>query len=229
MTEKDFVPETFGKWTTLGAPFSKQTASQRKIYVLCRCECGKEREVVLSCLQSGRSKACRSCSKVKNGWKLGCRHPDPVIRAMAWRRNNLIERCYNPKDPDYHNYGGREITVCDPWLDPIHGFDNFLKDMGLPPAPGLTIDRIDNSKGYSPENCRWATDEEQANNKRTNRPITYNDVTKNLGQWAKFLGIQKDTLRLRLEYGWSVEKAFTTPVRIKRSLTAKAAKQKPAV
>lgn len=228
MTEKDFVPETFNKWTTLGAPFSKQTTCGKRTYVLCRCECGKKAEIALYDLQKGRSKSCLACTQVTNGWKLGFNHPDPVIRRLARKRHGMIRRCYDPKDINYPNYGGREITVCARWLDPIHGLNNFIEDMGVPPDLELEIDRINNSEGYSPENCRWATKEEQANNRRTNRPITYNDVTKNLCQWAKFLGMHKDTLRYRLECGWSVEKAFTMPISIQHSLSSKAAKQKPA-
>ena len=81
---------------------------------------------------------------------------------------------------------------------------------------GLTSDRIDNSKGYSPDNCRWVTIKEQSNNRRSNRNITYKGQTKTLMQWSEELGMNFFTLRDRLDSGWSIEKAFTRPVKRKQ-------------
>src|SRR5262249_18282820 len=116
--------------------------------------------------------------------------------------------CTNKKCVDYPNYGGRGIMVCDRW----HTFDNFLADMGEKPA-AKSIDRIDNNKGYSPENCRWATLIEQANNKRSNVRLTFNGRTQSIKQWAMETGIPYKTLYYRIRYSsWPVEEALSTPV-----------------
>lgn len=125
--------------------------------------------------------------------------------------NDMKRRCCNPKCPDYKDYGGRGITVCSEWYIP-HSWKGFLvfKEWALANgySDDLTVDRIDVNKGYSPDNCRWATAKEQANNKRNNRLIIYKGKTKNISQWSRELGIHKDTLRYRLDHNWSVERAF---------------------
>lgn len=120
----------------------------------------------------------------------------------------MLSRCLNPNAPHYADYGGRGITVCERWRE----FSNFYADMGAKP-PGLTLERIDNDKGYSPENCRWATREEQARNRRSNRLITYEGVTATLAETARRVGMGVTTLRGRLDAGWSVEEAITKPSR----------------
>jgi hypothetical protein len=110
----------------------------------------------------------------------------------SWR--NMRRRCTNPSDDAYPNYGGRGITVCERW----ESYDAFFEDMGNP-APGLSLDRIDNSKGYSPENCRWATVREQLNNQRRNVVIEHSGIKMTIGRWATHLGLQYDTLYKRLE------------------------------
>ena len=118
-------------------------------------------------------------------------------------------RCYNPRQRQYKDYGGRGIKVCDRWL---HSFENFLEDMGERP-PGTTLERMDNDGDYCPENCKRATRVEQGNNTRTNKWITYEGETLTLHQWSTRLGINPGTLYSRLRSpGWSVEKAFTKPI-----------------
>lgn len=120
----------------------------------------------------------------------------------------MKSRCENPRNARYADYGGRGITVCDRWKD---SFENFIADMGPPPTPSHSIEREDNSRGYEPGNCRWATDIEQGNNQRSNVLIEYNGKTQTIAQWARELGMNYQTLRQRIQkYGWSVERAFSS-------------------
>lgn len=117
-------------------------------------------------------------------------------------------RCLNPSYGNYANYGGRGIKVCDRWLE---SFENFLADMGEAPR-GTSIDRIDNDGHYTPENCRWATDSEQQNNKRDTVLLTANGKTQTINEWAKETGLDVALIRNRIKrHGWSVEKAINTP------------------
>lgn len=118
-------------------------------------------------------------------------------------------RCSRSTDPGYKNYGGRGITVCDRWLE---SFENFLADMGEPPTPKHSLERVDNDSGYSKENCKWATRAEQLRNKRTNRWISYRGRTMCLEDWAREVGITNHGLAGRIDKsGWSIERALTTP------------------
>lgn len=119
---------------------------------------------------------------------------------------SMKTRCYNPKNKSYEHYGGRGITVCDRWLK----FENFLEDMGERPG-GMSIDRVDTSLGYYPENCRWATQKQQQRNRSDNWLIEYNGQKRCLSEWSELLGINRHTLTRRLK-SWSVERAFTAPL-----------------
>lgn len=126
---------------------------------------------------------------------------------------SVKQRCYNPNHTEYHRYGARGIKVCKRW----RSFDNFFADMGERPSKNYSIDRINNDKDYKPSNCRWATAKEQANNRRSNRLLTFNGKAQNMKQWATEIGIPYVTLYQRLsKQGWSVERALTeTPVESK--------------
>lgn len=119
---------------------------------------------------------------------------------------NMKTRCLNKKNNNYSNYGGRGITICDKWLE----FGGFYEDMKKGYSTGLTLDRIDNNGDYSKENCRWATAKEQANNRRRCKVITFNGMTKNLTQWAEFMGIKRSTIMQRyFSYKWPINKVLT--------------------
>lgn len=125
--------------------------------------------------------------------------------------DNMIQRCSNEKYPRYRDYGGRGISVCDEWKE-YACFSVWAKANGY--SDSATIDRIDNDKGYSPDNCRWVSYEVQNNNQRSNYYITYRNSTHTLAEWAKILNINYETLKCRLRRNhWDVDKAFTTPVR----------------
>jgi hypothetical protein len=125
-----------------------------------------------------------------------------------WRA--MHNRCYNSNVKCYGDYGGRGIFVDEKWHSK-EGFAAFLKDMGQRPQ-GATLDRIDNNGPYSKDNCRWATRDEQANNKRNNRWITANGKTQTMAQWAKELGCNPSNIIYRLRTGMSPEEAVTKPI-----------------
>lgn len=121
---------------------------------------------------------------------------------------SMKERCLNKDSKAYPDYGGRGITICDRWMD----FANFLEDMGTRP-PGTTIDRIDNNKGYYKENCRWATQREQCNNKRNNIIIEHNGERMSVSQWSIRLGFKRTFIWARMSRGRTFEQAITGPFR----------------
>jgi hypothetical protein len=123
---------------------------------------------------------------------------------IIWR--NMKRRCCNPIDSAYSRYGERGITLCEKWMR----FEGFLEDMGVRPN-GLTLDRRDNGKGYSKENCKWSTYKEQARNTRSNVYYELNGVRLQLVQWAEKTGIRKTTIWARIKSGWSIAEALTTP------------------
>ena len=125
----------------------------------------------------------------------------------CWR--NMKARCRNPRDPAYERYGAKGVYVCERW----NSFDNFLSDMGEKPE-GMTIERIDGTKGYEPGNCKWATMREQNRNKRSNHVLTAHGKTMILSDWADLVKIGRFTIAGRLKHGWSVERALFTPVMI---------------
>lgn len=122
---------------------------------------------------------------------------------------DMRRRCQDNTRPEYDRYGGRGISVCDRWNN---SFEAFLEDMGEP-EKGLTIERIDNDGDYEPGNCKWATVAEQNRNKRDKSQFEFRGKVKSLTEWAESLGIERSILSGRIQrYGWTVERAFTTPV-----------------
>jgi len=129
----------------------------------------------------------------------------------SWEK--MKSRCLSETNPSYHRYGGRGITICDSWLS----FENFYKDMYTrwlfhsKLFKNTSIDRIDNDGNYCKENCRWATNKVQSNNRSSNRMIEHDGKTLNLREWSERLGIKPTTITQRLDYyGWSVDRALTT-------------------
>jgi len=116
----------------------------------------------------------------------------------------MIQRCFDKKYSRYKYYGGRGITVCPEWLE----FANFYKDIGERPE-GKSLDRIKNHLCYSKENCKWSTRKEQANNKRNNRLLTYQNKTQTMKQWAEEFDINYRVFQKRLKLNWSIKKALT--------------------
>ena len=125
---------------------------------------------------------------------------------LYWVWSAMKARCNNPNDRCYQNYGGRGIRVCEAW-ESSRMFMEWALANGY--RHGLTIDRIDNNKGYSPDNCRWVDAKTQARNKSDNRYVTFNGETHCLSEWSEITGIRSSVLKHRLNSGWPLERAFT--------------------
>lgn len=124
----------------------------------------------------------------------------------TWR--SMKARCYNPQSLSFKYYGAKGIRICERW----ESFDAFLEDMGERPE-GTSIDRLDSTKNYEPENCRWATTKQQNRNLSTNVILEYRGARRCVSEWAEIAGLSKETLGQRLRSGWCIEKALATPAR----------------
>lgn len=196
----DLTGRVFGNLAVIGLAGKAKSGS---MIWSCRCACGNPeiRQVWSSSLIRGLTVSCGCVRKervrqasTKDGMST---HPLRNIWYRMW------ERCTDSSSPDYPDYGARGIRVCERW----EVFANFVADMPSRPE-GTSIDRIDNDKGYKPGNCRWATPKEQARNKRTNRQVTLNGVTKPLAQWVEELGLNYTTTVSRLNRGLPAEVAL---------------------
>ncbi len=176
-----------------------------------RCPCGNVFETIISQLKSGKTNSC-GCLRITNSGmrgKLKYSAHTHIPEYNIW--NRMISRCHNANDKSYRNYGGRGIFVCDRWRN---SFSYFIQDMGIRPSDNLSIERINNSLGYSTDNCKWASDHEQSRNKRTTRLLTYDGTTLCVVDWANKIGIAPKSLDARINrFKWSIEKSLTTPVR----------------
>ncbi len=202
------IGDKFGRLTVLEVRGKKQRSDWM---ALCLCECGTEKFVAHGSMASGNTKSCgclrREMVVSKNTTHSMSRHPVYQI----WQY--MLKRCNNPKDKNYHHYGGRGIQVCDRWFK----VENFIEDMLGGYEPGLTLDRIDNNGDYCLENCRWATQKEQCNNTRVNHVVNFNGTALTVTQWEERLGFRKNTISARLSRGWSEERALSTKVKLKQS------------
>jgi len=208
----NFIDLTGQKFNKLTVVEFVRINNKRNAVWRCRCDCGNFVEVAGYCLKNGNTKSC-GCLKleVKNRGKIKHGHLVNGKKSTEYIiRQGFIQRCYDPNNSAYKNYGERGIIVCDRWLGK-GGFINFIADMGLRPSLDHSIDRIDNNGPYSPENCRWATDKQQANNTRKNRVITFNGEVRTKAQWQEYLGLSPGGFSYRLKNWDSLEKIITTP------------------
>lgn len=201
----NLVGQKFGRLTV--TKFSHKTKAYHK-YWNCICDCRKEIVVSGPHLVSGHTRSCGCWSKENpHTLKHGCsRSKKRASEYSIWR--NMISRCHNQKSLSYKRYGGIGIAVCKEWRE---SFERFLSDMGFKNEPGLSIDRIDNNKGYEPNNCRWATKSQQARNRKTNKVFVINGETKTLIEWCEKFGISLPRVQGRLRLGWDIESALTKP------------------
>lgn len=172
-----------------------------KILVKCKCDCGNYVHVAKISLTRGITKSCGCLRRATTSATKTIHGMSRTRTHQTWM--NMIRRCTDERATHYKEYGGRGIGVCDRW----RVFENFIFDMGIQPD-FMTIERIDNNGNYTPENCIWKTKKEQANNRRSNRNITFNCVTKTLSEWAETTGIKRETISYRLKKGWPIERAL---------------------
>lgn len=200
----NIIGKRFGKLVVLSHSHNVKYTK----YFLCKCDCGKTTTVAKNALTTGKQISC-GCARSSRIAKLN-KLPDGYLRLGKIYRS-MKKRCYDPANNRYSSYGGRGIKICDAWLDDIDSFRIWAINNGY--KDGLSIERIDVNKDYSPENCKWIPPIEQHNNTQRSVFITFNGKTQTLTQWANELNIKKSTLHNRIHvHGWSIERAFTEPV-----------------
>lgn len=200
---KDITGQVFGRLTALGVVGRQASAAMWE----CRCECGNIKAVRASSLLNGHSKSC-GCFQKERVSSATTKHRksfSPVYK--AW--HNMLQRCTNPKNTAWRNYGGRGIGVCESWFD----FSSFYRDMG-DPQDGMQLDRKDNNGDYCKENCSWVTRSENNRNTRRNVFITSHGVTACVTEHADAAGIKRNTVYSRLRRGLKAEAALTPAVNI---------------
>lgn len=199
--------DTFGRLAVIGPAASEPRFFGCRGW-LCRCSCGKEIAVSGTLLRRGCTRSC------------GCLRTEMIVaRTLTHGRTGTREykawqdakrRCANPRRQSYPRYGGRGLTMSREWRD---SFEAFLSHMGPCPS-GLSLDRIDNARGYEAGNCRWTDAFTQSNNRPSyNRSLTFDGLTMNVEQWNRHLGFPRALVRKRLFRGWPVERALSTPPR----------------
>jgi len=186
--------------------------------VRCKCECGVVKDYYFQAVRRGLSKSC-GCYRneqiqkatVTHGASIGQRQGRPLLAEYrTWR--GMLARC-KPGNVGAEDYGDRGIRVCQRWIE---DYLNFFEDMGPKPSPDHSLDRIDVNGHYCPENCRWATREEQMRNTRRAITATIDGVTKPIAEWCESLGLAYDLVRHRIYAGWEPEAALTTPKKLNK-------------
>lgn len=212
MRFKDLTGKRFGRLLVIGVDHRRISSGRQVPYFKCQCDCGGVKVILGYSLSCGKTNSCGCVMKeetIKRSTKHGYANRNnlsPEYKSWAAAKG----RCTSESNNGFQNYGGRGIKMCQEWID---DFQAFLSDMGTRP-PRTSLDRIDNNKGYSPDNCRWATRKEQNNNQRSNIILTHEGRSQGLSKWADELGIPRKVIYDRLfRYQWSVQRALTNPIR----------------
>jgi hypothetical protein len=198
--------DTFGRLTTIRR---EGRIGTHKAW-LCRCACGVEKTILEGSLLRGRSRSCGCLARELRSERLRVHGMSGTPEYQSWRdaRNRVLGLVTDPTT--LRNYKDRGITMCPEW---VSSFDAFYAHVGPSPAPGYTIERIDNDRGYEPGNVRWATRKEQGRNRRDN--VFYDHAGKSmlLVDWARELGVAYKMLASRIRRGWTIAETLSTPKR----------------
>lgn len=208
---KDISGQRFGRLVAVRPTgiFSRQALWE------CRCDCGGTVQALRGNLEKGRTQSCGCLQRESRHQR--ATHGDLVgKRTVEYQCHQaIIQRCHNADHPAFGHYGARGISVCDRWRfgnGGLTGFQCFLADMGRRPAWASSIDRIDNDGPYAPENCRWATDAEQAGNQRRTNIVEWEGQKRPLYLLCRERGLSEEMVRRRIKNrGWSIQRALTTP------------------
>lgn len=219
MKKVDRIGERFGRLIIVEEKEPKlyKPRTYARIF-LCKCDCGNMVVASYTNLKAGNVRSC-GCLKKDCGKGIlsnESQNQDKLRLHMIWK--SMKNRCSANSGKHYKNYKLRSISVCEEWKNDFNTFYEWAINNGY--YPTLSIDRIDGTKGYSPDNCRWATAKMQANNIRTNVIITYNGESHTIPEWSQITNIPSYVIRNRRNYGWNVERILTTPV-IKKTKTSK--------
>lgn len=213
----DITGQKFGKLTVIKRVENHiTTGGQTKVMWLCRCDClGENSEITTNSqnLRNGRTKSC-GCVSSRNtiGERSKTHGMAGTTLYAAWEA--IKQRCENPNSSSYHRYGAIGRKMYKEWYESYEAFYDYVSKLPNFGEKGYTLDRIDNTKGYEPNNVRWADKITQSNNRRNNHYIEYNGKKQSLSQWAREYSMPFSTLSQRLnKYHWSFEKAITTPTR----------------
>lgn len=205
MTDGERIGRRFGRLVVESV--SRERRGKRDmIMARCRCDCGTVKDVFWQALADGRTRSCGCLNRELTAMRgrESAKHGGSHTR--LYRIFQAIhERCYRPQHMHYANYGGRGIGVCDEWRRNFAAFREWSMSHGYDDT--LSIDRIDNDRGYSPDNCRWADAITQQNNRRTCHTLTVDGRTHTISEWARISGIGNTTIRERLKRGWSEARA----------------------
>lgn len=202
----ELVDSTRNGWTVLWGGKGVRYDGNIHRSLICMCMCGRIKEIRTHDFLSGRSKNC-GCFRENSCRKYSSHSSIRRDEYSTWK--NMRRRCHNLNDHRYHDYGGRGINVYERWRE---SFQEFYDYIGPRPSKSHTLDRINNNGNYEPGNVRWATIEEQYRNKRNTRMLTYNNATRTIAEWGRIVNIPPNTLRGRIELGWTIHDALTKPI-----------------
>lgn len=211
MKPLDLIGQRFGRLTVVGRDAKVGGDGVRYVVWICKCDCGGDARVMTGPIRKKngtRSCGCLQKERTAEAKRTHCGTGTAEFRVWMHMR----ERCRNPNDKAFRNYGGRGICVCERWSD----FANFLADMGKRPSPKHSIERLDVDGHYEPGNCTWATKSQQARNTRSTTYLTIDGVTRRLVEWADEYNIPASEVHKRIYRGWNEADAVKRPRRLRR-------------